>query len=215
MMCGITHTHLTFMRYQGRITRWNDDKGFGFITPNGGGAQVFLHINAFSGRQLRPVGDELVTYELAVDDKGRAQARTVAYVGTRVAPPRTRGRSKLPFVIAFGFLLLIGAAVHLGRLPAAVLMLYSGASLIAFIAYAIDKSAAQRDQWRTRESTLHLFALIGGWPGALLAQRLLRHKSTKPSFQTTFWITVVLNCGALGWLLSPAGANMLRTIPGI
>lgn len=52
------------MRYQGKITNWKDDKGFGFITPNGGENQVFVHIKSFANRQRRPVGDEIVTYEL-------------------------------------------------------------------------------------------------------------------------------------------------------
>jgi uncharacterized membrane protein YsdA (DUF1294 family) len=50
------------------------------------------------------------------------------------------------------------------------------------------------------EQTLHVFALLGGWPGALVAQRWLRHKSKKASFQVAFWVTVVVNCVALGWL---------------
>ena len=56
---------------------------------------------------------------------------------------------------------------------------YGLVSLVTFIAYAIDKSAAQANRWRTRESTLHLLAMLGGWPGALLAQHALRHKSRK------------------------------------
>lgn len=200
------------MRYQGRISSWKDDKGFGFITPNGGGEQVFVHINSFSSRQ-RPEGSELVTYELTVDGKGRSQAQAVAFVGKRtVAPSRAPDRSNLPPLFAVCFLLLVVATVFMGRLPIAVLALYVVASVVAFFAYAFDKSAALRNQWRTRESTLHLFALLGGWPGALAAQRLLRHKSAKTSFQVTFWGTVVLNCGAFGWLLSPSGATVLHSI---
>lgn len=200
------------MRYQGRISTWKDDKGFGFITPNGGGEQVFVHINSFSSRQRRPEGSELVTYELTVDGKGRSQAQAVAFVGTRPTPSSAPGRSKLPPLFAVCFLLLVVVTVFTGRLPIAVLALYVVASVVAFFAYAFDKSAAQRNQWRTQESTLHLFALLGGWPGALAAQRLLRHKSAKTSFQVTFWGTVVLNCGAFGWLLSPSGATVLHSI---
>ena len=201
------------MRYQGRITTWKDDKGFGFITPNGGGEPVFLHISSFSGRSRRPEGDELVTYERVTDDKGRTQAKRVAYVGERVevAP----GRSVLPLLFAAAFLLFIGAAVFYGRLPVAVLGLYGAASVVAFVAYWSDKSAAKRNQWRTQESTLHLFALLGGWPGALAAQRVFRHKTSKPSFQAVYWITVVLNCAALGWLLSPYGAQTLQAVIGL
>lgn len=125
--------------------------------------------------------------------------------------PRS-GRSKLPPLFALCFLGLIAAAVVIGKLPVAVLAVYLGASFVAFCAYAFDKSAAQNGQWRTQESTLHLFALLGGWPGALAAQRLLRHKSAKTSFQVVFWITVGLNCGALGWLFSAAGSRVLHSV---
>ena len=200
------------MRYQGQITTWKDDRGFGFITPNGGGEPVFVHINSFSNRQRRPEGNELVTYELTVDIKGRCQAKTVAFVGERLAQPKAPGRSNFPPIFAICFLAFVVGAVISGRLPSALLALYTITSIIAFLAYAFDKSAALRNQWRTQESTLHLFALLGGWPGALAAQRLLRHKSAKTSFQAMFWITVVLNCGALGWLLSPTGNRTLKSL---
>ena len=202
------------MRYQGRITTWKDDKGFGFVTPNGGGGKVFVHISSFSSRQRRPEGNELVSYELRVDGRGRAQASAVAFVGeppTSSAPP---GRGNFPPMFAVCFLLLVVGAVAAGRLPVVVPGFYLVASLVAFFAYAFDKSAAQRKQWRTQESTLHLLALVGGWPGALAAQRLFRHKSAKASFQFAFWFTVVLNCGALGWFLSPSGARALQSVLG-
>jgi len=202
------------MRYQGRITTWKDDKGFGFITPNGGGEQVFVHISSFSNRQRRPEGSEIVTYELKVDGRGRAQANSVAFVGERLTPSAPASRSNIPPTFAACFLVFVVVAVLAGRLPVAILALYFVASLVAFFAYAFDKSAAQRNQWRTQESTLHFFALVGGWPGALAAQRLLRHKSAKASFQATFWVTVVLNCGALGWLVSPSGARTLQSVLG-
>jgi len=202
------------MRYQGRITTWKDDKGFGFITPNGGGEQVFVHIRSFSNRRRRPAGNELVTYELKVDGKGRAQADVVGFVGEQPTPSNPQGRSNTPPLFAVCFLIFVAITVIAGRLPSVVLILYLVASVIAFFAYAFDKSAAVKGLWRTQESTLHLFALIGGWPGALAAQRLLRHKSSKASFQTTFWFTVVLNCGTFGWLLSSSGANMLRSVLG-
>ena len=49
------------MRQQGKITKWKDDQGFGFITPDSGGEQVFVHIKSFSNRQRRPIGNEIVT----------------------------------------------------------------------------------------------------------------------------------------------------------
>lgn len=100
------------------------------------------------------------------------------------------------------FLAFVGAAAYAGSLPMPVLGVYLGASILAFIVYALDKSAARKGAWRTQEGTLHLFGVIGGWPGALAAQRLLRHKTKKRSFQVVFWIMVVLNCAGLAWLLS-------------
>jgi cold shock CspA family protein len=75
------------MRFQGRVTEWKDDRGFGFITPNGGGSKVFLHFKAMQTGESRPTGGELVTYEsVAVPGKG-PRAESVAYV--------ERGRPRL------------------------------------------------------------------------------------------------------------------------
>ena len=86
--------------------------------------------------------------------------------------------------------------------PKGILVLYLAASAASIVVYAVDKSAARHGRWRARESTLHLLAVIGGWPGALVAQRLFRHKSRKPSFQAVFLLTVVLNCALLLWFWS-------------
>lgn len=129
---------------------------------------------------------------------------------TRTGPT---DRSTMPPLCAVIFLLFVAASVSLGRLPPVVLGLYLGASTASFLAYALDKSAAMNDRWRTRERTLHLFSLMGGWPGAMAAQRLLRHKSRKVSFQGLFWTTVALNCSACAWLFSASGARMLRSLP--
>jgi uncharacterized membrane protein YsdA (DUF1294 family) len=72
--------------------------------------------------------------------------------------------------------------------------LYLFASVFAFLAYACDKNAARRRQRRISENTLHLLSLAGGWPGALLAQKTLRHKTAKKSFQRMFMATALINC---------------------
>lgn len=83
-------------------------------------------------------------------------------------------------------------------LPWSVLGLYLGIiSALTFAVYARDKAAAMRCQWRTRESTLHLLSLAGGWPGALAAQKMFHHKSRKSGFRAIFWLTVALNCAGL------------------
>jgi len=202
------------MRYQGKITNWKDDKGFGFINPNGGGDQVFVHIKSFANQRRRPVGGEIVTYEIKVDAKGRAQAENVAFAGERTPSNISLKHHNASLILAATFLVFVASAAFFGKLPFAVFWLYLVGSALTFLAYAFDKSAARNDQWRTQESTLHLLALIGGWPGALAAQRLLRHKSKKQSFQIVFWATVVLNCSALAWLFSSSGSSALRSFLG-
>lgn len=76
---------------------------------------------------------------------------------------------------------------------------YAFASLACFAAYAADKSAARARERRIPERTLLMLGLCCGWPGALVAQRSLRHKTAKASFQVKFWMTVAANIGVLGW----------------
>ena len=118
----------------------------------------------------------------------------------------------MSLTVAGLFVVVLAASVFTGTLPIAVLVFYLAASAIAFAAYAVDKSAARRGASRTRESTLHLLGVIGGWPGALVAQEVLRHKSQKPSFKAMFWLTAMLNGGALAWLFSPTGSAVLRSL---
>lgn len=70
---------------------------------------------------------------------------------------------------------------------------YAVMSLVTFIFYAVDKSAARKNRQRVSEKTLHLLALFGGWPGAWLAQNKLRHKSSKTKFKIIYAATVILN----------------------
>jgi uncharacterized membrane protein YsdA (DUF1294 family) len=86
-------------------------------------------------------------------------------------------------------------------MPAAWLAaLYAFASAATFAVYAFDKAAARAGRRRTPERSLLLLGLACGWPGALAAQRLLRHKSSKRSFLAKFWLTVILNLAALDTL---------------
>ena len=96
------------------------------------------------------------------------------------------------------------------RLPWYVLLylaLTVAASLVAFVAYGLDKRRAKRDQRRIPERMLHLWSLIGGWPGALFGQRVFRHKTQKLSFRLAFWLIVGLHLAAM------AGGVYLLTRP--
>ena len=219
------------MKRQGRLVRWEAERGFGFIRSPEVSADVFVHLRDFNDRQMKPqVGMELSFEEIHVGGKGpRAAAVQAVSAGAsrplpnhapvdgnrRPAPrttPRRASASESPaswgllFILAYGALL--GAAVWSGRLPALALGVVPALSLLTFGAYALDKNAAQTGRWRTKESTLHLFALTGGWPGAWAAQRLLRHKSSKRSFLAAYRVTVAVHCAAvLAWVFWPAGAS--------
>src|SRR6185436_7752624 len=171
------------MRHQGKITKWKDEQGFGFITPRGGGDRIFIHIKAFSNRHRRPSDGEIVTYEVASDDRGRKRAEHVAFLGDSSIAIHGGG---LSFTISVLFLMFVAVSVFVGQLPFVVLGLYLVASVISYFVYAHDKAAAKRDGWRTRETTLHILSLLGGWPGAFVAQRRLRHKSKKEFFPIVF-----------------------------
>ncbi|WP_077752863.1 DUF1294 domain-containing protein [Shewanella psychrophila] len=112
-------------------------------------------------------------------------------------------------IIALTFLVLVATSVVFDKLPLAILIAYFVVSLITFIAYARDKSAARDGQWRTKESTLQLLALCGGWPGAIIAQQSLRHKSQKLSFRIGLWCMIAINSAGFIWLMSPQGQAFL------
>ena len=96
------------MSYQGKITDWKDNRGFGFITPSGGGSPVFVHISAFKKGQRRPIGNELVTYELLNDPKKGFRAQSVVFSGVSQPSVRKGGRRTIkPFFVGL-FVLGIG-----------------------------------------------------------------------------------------------------------
>ncbi len=196
------------MRHQGKITQWKDERGFGFITPKDGGARVFVHIRSFVRHSRRPTGGETVTYELMTTGKGQYCAEDVAIRGQSLVTATAWIGELLRVLPALGFLLLLAGMVWFAQLPLPVFGAYLGASTLTFLAYWRDKSAAENKGWRISENSLHLFSLLGGWPGALLAQRLLRHKSIKRSFLIIYAMTVVLNCCVLAALFFAADASM-------
>lgn len=72
-----------------------------------------------------------------------------------------------------------------------------GVNVSAAAAYAYDKNAARGDKLRVPEMILHLLALSGGSPAALIAQRVLRHKTVKTRFQVVFWLIVAIQIAAV------------------
>lgn len=188
------------MRIDGKLKSWNDERGFGFIDPVHGGQEIFVHIKAFPSGTGRPSVGQALTFEVELGPNGKKRARSVQYpVRARARKPQ---RSEAPAGWTLARLLAIPAFIVIyyyvaSRWPVqpVVIAIYVLASLVAFLAYALDKSAAIQKRWRTSEGTLLLFGLACGWPGALLAQQFLRHKTAKTDFVAAFWLTVLLNVG--------------------
>lgn len=224
------------MEQRGVLLSWDDDKGFGFIQPQGGGPKLFLHISAMRG-DARPNQGETVLYLAGRDEQGRprathmrgeslsidrpairrkprVKAATVAsgvastqaahkagphagsMVGRRRAAPRNQSRiqrlaPKLLVWLGLCLLPLSGTLELFQQGWIAPLGAYGGVSLLSVYLYWADKRAAERGQQRTPEKVLHLFELLGGWPGALVAQQWLRHKTRKASYQQVFWLIVL------------------------
>ncbi|MBU4056219.1 MAG: cold shock and DUF1294 domain-containing protein [Proteobacteria bacterium] len=189
------------MRQEGVVTRWEDARGFGFITPVAGGSPVFLHASELPRGAARPEAGDIVTFRPTRDDRNRPRASQVQYAGA--ARRRTSMARGVPVAVIVGvaFYALLGVLTALKMLPGAVMALSALLSVAAFILYRTDKSAATRGAWRVSESTLQFVSLLGGWPGALLAQRVHRHKTRKQEFQVVFWAATVVNCVALAWLV--------------
>jgi uncharacterized membrane protein YsdA (DUF1294 family)/cold shock CspA family protein len=206
------------MRFKGKLKSWNDDRGFGFIDPIQGGGEIFVHIKAFSPRSRRPQVNELLWFEIELGPEGKKRAKNVEFVRKIGDRSRTQLESSAPrgigtLVAIPGFVLLYMVVGIVWQPPLVLAAIYIGASVVTFFAYAKDKSAAQRNEWRTAETTLHLLAFAGGWPGALLAQQFLRHKSTKREFRACFWTTVILNVAGFVLFCSPVGQSLWAVTP--
>lgn len=207
------------MPFDGQIKSWNDERGFGFITPDRGDQEVFFHIKAYRERNTRPVPGQRVSFEVEAGADGRKRATSVRVATRRATRPvatRRSGNSSASwgtatlFVIP-AFLVFFLAVAFLWRVPGWVALVYLGMSVLTYAAYWQDKRAAATASWRTSESSLHLLSFAGGWPGALVAQQQLRHKSVKASFRAAFWLSVLANLAAFVLLFSPWTAQVLRT----
>ena len=104
------------MRIEGTLTKWNDDRGFGFITPTQGGPEVFAHVSAFPRDGQRPRLDERLSFEIGIGKDGKQQAKNIV-CPTRPAekPYRLSEPAKRPHKPGLlGRLIPIGLMIALG-----------------------------------------------------------------------------------------------------
>jgi uncharacterized membrane protein YsdA (DUF1294 family)/cold shock CspA family protein len=218
------------MRKEGVIVRWDDVKRFGFIRSSAASQDLFVHVRDFRAAQLeaphpglrvsfedihvggkgpRAVAVQLIEGSHAgklAPPGGRATSRRHARRDRTGAAPRSGARLAFPLMAAYGLTLL--GLVWQRQLPWWVLPLSLALNVLAFFTYWQDKHAARQGHWRISEDVLHLWSLAGGWPGAWLAQQVLRHKSAKGSFRSMYWATVVIHCSAafgMWWFLHAPG----------
>ncbi|OBT12068.1 hypothetical protein A9264_02675 [Vibrio sp. UCD-FRSSP16_10] len=189
---------------KGQIVEWNDAKGYGFISALNGEIKVFIHVSSVKGATRRPKLDDAVVFEVEEDNRGRLNAKQVVIQGA--------GGLSITVLFALGFLLMASVSIIVLKGLPFLVPAYFALSLLTFVIFWRDKQAAQKGQWRTPENTLHFLCLIGGWPGALLAQHYLRHKSKKQPFKLILWLAIILNISGFIWLFTGAGRELIQSL---
>jgi uncharacterized membrane protein YsdA (DUF1294 family)/cold shock CspA family protein len=193
-----------------RIVEWDADKGYGYVeTPT---QRVFLHIRDFAGHHQTPEVGDVVRFTLGTD----AQGRTCA---TRAVHRDGGGRIRVWQWLMLAVLLAPSARAiwFLSPLVNGPLLagLWALVSLTTYGLYALDKQHARTQEARVPEVMLHFAELLGGWPGAFLAQRRLRHKCRKWRYQVVFWLIVLAHVYVatdyqLDWRLAREGLHYLH-----
>lgn len=188
------------MRVQGKITSWDHKKGFGFVkalNDEKSVKDVFIHIKEFN---WKPEVGQIISFTHAKDKQGRVCGKAAMLCGDFLQHEKPSSSFVLTTLAAFLSLTVISLFSIIEISNYWIPVSYLGLSLLTFIVYWIDKSAAENGHWRISENTLHVLSLIGGWPGAMVAQQKLRHKTQKQPFRTIFWLTIFANITGLYWL---------------
>ena len=111
-------------------------------------------------------------------------------------------QKKAYILLSLAFIATLAAgsfAIH--KTPPAIFFVYLVMSIVTIVVYAMDKHKATNGKWRIPEATLHLFELLCGWPGAMLAQVIIRHKNAKVPFQLVFWTMLIINVAILAFFI--------------
>lgn len=69
------------MRINGKLAKWNDERGFGFIEPTQGGQEIFVHISSFSKDDERPQINEQLSFDIEINKQGKKHAINVQRMG--------------------------------------------------------------------------------------------------------------------------------------
>lgn len=188
---------------KGSLIMWNDQKGFGFIRLEGGEEDYFVHISSFKkGMSRRPAIGDSVQFHPA-NDSGKKRA-TYALLENLDASPQTPGPFELKPVLRPWYvnvliaipLLLSGYLLLMAKpLP---FFCYVTLSILTMILYGLDKANAAMRKWRVPEIYFYILELMGGWPGALMAQNRLRHKTRQTAYLVILRCIIALHL--TGWI---------------
>tara|TARA_R110000803_G_scaffold19733_1_gene51411 strand:+ start:1225 stop:1827 length:603 start_codon:yes stop_codon:yes gene_type:complete len=188
------------MRREGRLVEWYADRGFGFLAPDDGGPNVFLHIKSLPKTDKRLDIGQAYAFDAVLDPTGRERAENAVPITEPVVVEKRPVSSYLrhlpPFLVIAAFIGIVVSVASVIPVSTNWYIIYGVASFGCIIGYWIDKNAAIRKSWRISETVLLLLGLVGGWPGAIVAQEVFRHKTRKGTFRYLFWMTVAINMAA-------------------
>jgi len=196
--------------YEGIIKSWEVDEGVGLIQPYGGGNDITIHISDLKNSQYKPKRGDTICFKVIADKDGTLKAYDAfIYVPEKkqqqpqnkpvIKKTTKKSKSKenqfglfckyviasLPFI--FSVDLIIQKMIILP------FFVYAMMSLLTFFVYAIDETKAHKRKWRTPENIFHWLEFLGGWPGALMTQHVIRHKNRERSYQLILWLTVIVH----------------------
>lgn len=202
------------MRIQGALKSWNAERGFGVIESAQGGEEVFVHLKAFRRAPQAPQIGQRLSFEVSVTWEGQRRARHVRLLrggsGNAEDGSWPSARGHLAFIALPAFLALYLVVDFHWGVPHWVAGLYGLASLACFAVYAFDKPTGNALRWRASHPALLVLGLVGGWPGATVAQQLLQQQAIPRAFRALFWASVALNVLGFVLLSSPAGMHWLQ-----
>ncbi len=169
----------------GKIVAWDSKRGFGWLECDG--ERLFVHLREFKGSEIIPGLDVKFPFVVGTDVQGRPCAKGVD-------ASLVNGRVKVSGWLLLAALLFwpIAGIASLSSLWWIPVLQMAILSTVIYKLYEHDKRQAIHYAWRIPQTIMYLGEMAGGWPGAFIAQRRLRHKSAKKTYQSIFWGIILI-----------------------
>lgn len=197
--------------HYGEIVHWNDEKGYGFIRSSKDQPNIFFHISHYAYHHRRPKKGENVAFLLQPHPEHKPTAVRVVAQGHEDTLYKSEAhdqQTNKPYLAEASVYAILNLLFYiiLSTISIPITIASFIISILTFMLYSLDKHASLQNSQRVPEASLHIAALLGGWPGALIARPLLRHKTSKNRFIIFFWLSVIINffsLYAITWYLTP------------